>query len=127
MHDGEEVYRKTSADLRQDRLKELESNGTKSTLEGSKHPFELKIYLTKCDPETTSTDLEYFLLKKFPYVEKALVRKNHMNKSRYYASFRVLLVSSSPLDFEEFEQFDWPDDVRCFPGLDNRDPDYRRF
>ena len=53
LHDGEEVSRKTSAVLRQDRLKELESNGTKSELKVSKRPFELKIFLTKFDPETT--------------------------------------------------------------------------
>ena len=32
MHDGEEVYRKTSADIRQDRLKELEAKCTNSWL-----------------------------------------------------------------------------------------------
>ena len=64
----------------------------------------MRIFLTKYDPATTSTELEYFLLKKFPNLEKALVRKNHMNKSKYYSSFVVLLVSGSPLNFEEFEQ-----------------------
>ena len=70
LHDGEEVFRKTSADLQQDRLKELESNGIKSKLKGSKRPFELKIFLTKCDPDTASTNLEKNLLK-FPKPRKS--------------------------------------------------------
>ena len=127
MHDGEEVYRKTSADIRQDRLKELEAKCTKSGLEGSKRPYELRLYLTKCNPATTSAELEYFLLDNFENIEKAIIKKNHMTKSRYYCSFLVLLVSSTPLVFEDFEHFDWPDDVLCFPGRDNRDPDYRHF
>ena len=127
MHDGEEVYRKTSADIRQDRLKELEAKCTKSGLEGSKRPYELRLYLTKCNPATTSAELEYFLLDNFENIEKAIIKKNHMTKSRYYCSFLVLLVSSTPLVFEDFERFDWPDDVLCFPGRDNRDPDYRHF
>ena len=127
MHDGEEVYRKTSADLRQDRLKELESNGTKFGLEGSKRPYELRLYLTRCNPETTSAELEYFLLNNFESVQKVIIRKNYMNKSSYYSSFKVLILSSTPLDFEEFGQFDWPDDVRCFEGRDNKGPDYRHF
>ena len=127
MHDGEEVYRKTSADIRQDRLKELEAKCTKSGLEGSKRPHELRLYLTKCNPATTSAELEYFLLDNFENIEKAIIKKNHMTKSRYYCSFLVLLVSSTPLVFEDFERFDWPDDVLCFPGRDNRDPDYRHF
>ena len=86
----------------------------------SKRPFELKLFLTKCDPETTSIELENVLLTTFPNIEKALVKKNRMTKSRYYSSFIVLLVSSTPLNFEEFGEFDWPDDIRCFPGHDTR-------
>ena len=121
-HDGEEVYRKTEENIRLQRMEQLKSNENIGKLQGSqKRPQSLKLFITRVDPDTTPQDLELFLLENFTFLEKVITRPQPMHHSRFYQSFVVILISKKTLEFSEFENFPWPDDIKCFPGINNHD------
>ena len=117
-HDGKEVYVKSSEEVRQDKLKELENEGINGNLEGPKRPNVLRLFITKVSPNTTEKKMEYYILQNFNNIGKVIVRKLDMVKSGYYASFIVQVITDADtkLDFEYFEDHDWPNGIKVFPG-----------
>ena len=103
-------------------MEQLKSSGNTGRLQGSqKRPQSLKLYITRVDPEATPQDMEHFLLENFPSLEKVITRQQPMHHTRYYQSFVVIVISKKPLNVSEFENFHWPDDIKCFPGINNND------
>lgn len=121
--DGEEVYAKTSEEIKQDKIKQLENEGVSGNLEGSKRPNEMKLFITRVKPDTTNKELQMFILKNFTDVINVIARKTTMYKNNHYASFVTTVVSKSDiqLEFEDFQDFEWPDDIRVFPGREPGD------
>ena len=120
-HDGE-VYNRTEENVRLQRMEQLKSNGNNGRLQGSqKRPESLKLFITRVNPQATPQDMQYFLLDNFNFLEKVIIRPQPMHHTRYYQSFVVILISKKPLYFSEFENFTWPDDIKCFRGLNNND------
>ena len=78
----------------------------------------LRLFITKVSPNTTEKKLEYYILQNFSDIGKVIVRKLDMVKSGYYASFvvQVITEADTKLDFEYFEDHDWPNGIRVFPG-----------
>ena len=121
-HDGQEVYSRTEENIRVQRLKQLKDNGNIGKLQGSsQRPQSLKLYITRVNPEATAQDMEVFLLETFPILEKVIVRQQPMHHSRYYQSFVIIVISKKPLNIGDFEHYQWPDDIKCFPGIPNND------
>ena len=120
-HDGEEVFNSQSEDIRLKRINELGAEGIEGKLEGSKSPNSLRLFLTKVSPEISKKELEAYFLKKFRYLEKVIIRKNPMHRHSYYASFVVLVISQEDIELDDFQDHDWPDDVRCFPAIRRQD------
>ena len=118
-HDGEEVYNRSEQNIRLKKMEQLKSNGNVGKLQGSQRPNSLKVFITRVNPETTSDQMELFLLENFPSLDRVVIRKQPMHHSRNYQSFVIILVSKKVLDICEFENYDWPDDIKCFPGINN--------
>ena len=125
-HDGEQVYTKSSEEIKQDRLNQLRDNGVEGKLAGTQKPNQLRLFITRVAPNTTCTEMEAFFLDEFPQVIRVFVRKLPMFKNKYYASF-VITVLSNPdniLDIEEFQSHDYPDDIKVFPGREPGEQQY---
>ena len=78
-----------------------------------KRKIATRFFLTKCLPKMSEAAVEAHILKHFPHVDDVYVRKNSM-KYPEYSSFIFIINSEEELDIEEFEQFDWPGEIRCF-------------
>ena len=119
-HDGVAVRSKVSHDIRQKRIHQLEASGAQATLGGSKKPEYIKLYITLVDPDTTPESMEISVLQAFPDVERAVVRKHRMHKSTSYCSFSVFVCPrlESNLKLDDFINYSWPDDIKCYPHTD---------
>ena len=119
LHDGE-VHTSTTQDIRLQRLAQLEAIGASEKLSGSKRPDALRLFMTKLDPDTTPGDLERSLLSKFPQLERLSAKRYRMEKNNYYCSYSVIVYGKNgfKVNIDVFEEYDWEDDIRCFPALD---------
>ena len=79
-NDAEQGYKKSTEELKHDRLSQLGSDGITGTLQGIKKPNKLRIFITGAAPNTPEAEIEYYLLEKFPDVIKAIVRKQKCSK-----------------------------------------------
>ena len=122
-HDGEEVHTSTTQDIRLQRLAQLEAIGAAEKLSGSKRPDSLRLFITKLDPETTPGDMERSLLSKFPQLERLHAKRHRMEKNNHYCSYSVIVYGKKglKLNIDDFVEYDWEDDIRCFPALDRFD------
>ena len=120
-HDGIEVLNRITQDIRLNRINQLEASGTPAALGGSKRPETFKLFITLVDPDTTPEAMENSLLHYFPSLERVVVRKHRMLRFTSYCSFSIFAnaKSGSNLKMDDFVNFDWPDDIRCYPHSDN--------
>ena len=124
-HDGVEVSNKITQDIRLRRINQLEATGASACLGGSKRPDYLKLFITKLDPDTTPENMEHALLHYFPDLERVAARKLRMIRNSAYCSFTVF-VTAKPgvsLHLDDFVNFNWPDDVHCYPALERQEQD----
>ena len=122
-HDGVEVLKKVTQDIRLQRINQLEATGASASLGGSKRPDYLRLFITKLDPETTPENMENALLHYFPNLERVSARKHRMIRNTSYCSFTVY-VNAKPganLQIEDFINYNWPDDVRCYPPIEKQE------
>ena len=79
--------------------------------------------MVKLDPDTTPGDIERSLLRKFPQLDRVFARKHRMEKNNYYCSFSVTVYGKKgcKLDIDDFCEFEWEDNIRCFPALERHD------
>ena len=61
-HDGEEVRSSITQDIRLQRIDQLQAIGAKSKHGGTKKPDQLRLFMTRLDPETEPKDMECSLL-----------------------------------------------------------------
>ena len=118
-HDGEEVHNRTEQNIRLQRMEQLKSSGNIGRLKGTQRPHSLKVFITRVNPEATPEDMEHFLLENFQSLEKVIIRQQPMHHTRHYQSFVIILISKKALNICDFENYDWPDDIKCFPGINN--------
>ena len=125
-HDGEQVFAKSVEDIKQDKLIQLRNNGIEGNIEGSKRPNQIKIFVTRVAPQTSVSEMEYYILDNFPEVISAYIRKTTMFKNQHYASF-VVIARTNPdtvLELDDFQSHNWPDDIKVFPGREQGDQQY---
>ena len=60
----------------------------------------------------TKKKVEKYILRNFN-ADEVFVRKNPM-KFPYYSSFIFIINSEEELDIDEFEQHDYPGEIKCF-------------
>ena len=66
-HDGEEVHSSVTQDIRLQRIGQLQAIGAKSKLGGTKKPDQLRLFMTRLDPDTEPKDIECTLLEDYPF------------------------------------------------------------
>ena len=54
---------------------------------------------------------------------KTIVRKTQMFKNKHYASFVVIVISNTDtvLELEDFQNHEWPEDIKVFKGRGHED------
>ena len=65
----------------------------------------------------TPEAMEIAVLQFFPAVESVEVKKHGMYRSTAYCSFSVFAnpMPGSDLELDDFLEFSWPDDIKCYP------------
>ena len=71
-----------------------------------------RFLLTKVNPKMTEKSVEAYILRNFE-VNEVYVRKNPMRFPNY-CSFIFITNSEEEMDIDEFEQHQWPGEIKCF-------------
>ena len=117
--DGVDVHTSTSykRKINMKRLKELEKE---EELLSMKRKISTRFLLTKAHHRMTVANVEKHLRNNF-VVGDVHIRQNPRNHD-FYSSFIIIINSDEELDIRNFEEHDWPGDIRCYFAPRDRNP-----
>ncbi|MEL7523452.1 MAG: hypothetical protein AAGJ80_17845, partial [Cyanobacteria bacterium J06553_1] len=85
---------------RDNKLRKLQARGTQRGLRGAPEPDVVYLYITSCDINTTSEEVELHILENYENVSEVRARST-MRSHNYYASFTVT-IKGDDLDTDDF-------------------------
>ena len=107
--DGFQVYHSSAYKKKMKRLEKLKNE---DVLVSMKRKIATRFLLTKVSPHLSEKSVEAYILQHFD-INEVYVRKNPM-KFPYYCSFIFITNSDEEIDIDEYEQHNWPGEIKCF-------------
>ena len=107
---------------RDSKLQRLQERNPEAELRGAPTPDVVFLYITACDIQTTSEEVELHIFKHFEQVTDVRARATRRINHDYYASFTVT-IKGNDLNLDDFLDADvFPSPIKVFPNR-NKYPD----
>ena len=106
---------------RDSKLQRLQERNPEAELRGALIPDVVYLYITACDIETTSEEVELHIFKNFDRVTDVRARATKRIRNNYYAAFTVT-IKGNDLNLEDFLDSDvFPSPIKVFPNRNKYD------